>query len=208
MLVENTLGKGKAWLVGIEEYPADDGVKRFAEDMVRVVLQGEQGDIRFLGSDRVRYAVYETRLPDSRKKASVIYMLNTDPDCASLARIWVKGKTSQEFTLPENDLRLAYHCGDLLLIPTDKRVDLASWKTSKGAATIEAFSFLDQEVEAHNLGKAAVRVALNGASRNCKPGECVRIKLKRKVDPERKEFFVKDFMREPAADLGHAVLPY
>ena len=208
VLIENSLGRGKAFLVAVREYPGDEGMAPFTDDLLRVVLQGEQGDIRLLSNDRVRYAVYDGRLPASKKRYSVVYLLNTDPDNAATARLWVKGRLTQRFDIPANDLRLAYLCGPLVLIPEDKCVDLQSWHVTSSGYRVDLFTARAQQVEAHNVGTRNVAVTLNGVRRTLSPGDSKRIRLKKRVDPARSEFFSTDFLDEPAAKYKHSGLPY
>ena len=170
---------------------------RFTEDILRVIVQGEQGDIRLLGSDRIRYGVYDGRLPSLRRKYSVVYLLNTDLSGDALARLWVRGRMTQEFTVPAGDMRLAYQCGEVLFLPEKKCVDLSAWRISQSKHSIKLFSACDQEVEVHNVGKRKVSVSLNGLRCACPPGERRLINLKKRVDPKRKEFFAADFLQEP-----------
>jgi len=208
VVIENSLGRGKAFLVAVREYPGDEGVSRLTDDLLRVMLQGEQGDIRLLSNDRVRYAVYDGRLPDSRRRYSVLYFLNTDPDNAATARLWVKGRLTEPFDVPAGDLRLAYLCGPLALIPEEKCVDVQSWQVTSNGYRVDLFTVRAQEVEAHNLGTKSVALVLNGAHRTVAPGACKRIRLKRRADPARKEFFAADFLKEPPVKYRHSGLPY
>jgi len=209
MLVENRLGKGRAYLVTACEYPADEGLGRLTGDLIRVVLQGEQGDIRLLGPDRVRYAVYEDTPPPDRRKCRVVYLLNTDPDCNALVRLWVRGRRSGEFVLPANELRLAWIMDDVVLVPEERRVDLESWRRRGKGHAIALFCATRQNVEIHNLdpaGKAFVLV--NGARRAVGPSRVARIPLTRRADRARREFFAPDFLEEPRVRYRHAGLPY
>ena len=208
VLIENSVGRGKAFLVAVREYPGDEGMLRFTDDLLRVVLQGEQGSIRLLSTDRVRYAVYDGRLPDSKKQYSVIYLLNTDPDSAAVARLWIKGTLTQPFGIPANDLRPAYLCGSLVLVPEHKCVDVQAWQVTPNGHRVTLFSVCAQDVEAHNVGPAAVAVTLNGTRCRVAPGACKRIGLGKRVDPARKEFFAADFLEEPAVKYSHSGLPY
>lgn len=208
VLVEKSLGKGTALLITVWEYPADEGISRFTEDILRVILQGEQGSIRLLSSDRVRYAVYEGYLPDSRRRFSVVYLLNTDPDCPYPARLWVKGCCTASFNLPADDLRLAYLCANLAIILEDKCVDVRTWKVSKNNHIIELFSARSQKVEIHNIGKVTLSIILNESQCVCKPGEQKILSLKRHVDSKRKYFFASDFLEEPKVRYVHSELPY
>jgi hypothetical protein len=205
MLVEHKIGKGFAYLVTAWEYPADEGLKRFTHDLLRVVVQGEQGHIRLLGPDRVRYAVYEGKLPGSRRKVESIYLLNTDPDCDALCRLNVRGRDSGTFTIPANDLRLAYCRGDVLLIPRDKCVDIESWLD---ANSVKLFTATAQTIEVHNVGRQATSVSINGTSRTIEPGASAMIKTRKRVDPDRAAFFADDFLDEPKVRYRDAPLPY
>ena len=208
MIVENSVGKGKAFLVTAWEYPADEGLRSFTNDLLRVVLQGEQGEIRLLSSDRVRYAVYDGRVGGNGRKYSVIYLLNTDPDCNAQARLWVRGQKTGEFTVPANDLKLAYQCGDAVLLFADKCVDIKTWKVNNGKHVVELFSARPQKVEVHNVGKADLTVSVNGSRISCAPGEKKSLRLEKCVDPRRKEFFAPDFLSEPPVKYRRGRLPY
>lgn len=208
LFLENSLGKGKAFLVAVWEYPGDDDVSLFTEDVLRTVMAGEQGDIRLLATDRLRYAVYEGPLPRSRRRYRVIYLLNTDPDCPSSAKLWIRGRTTGLFTIPANDMRIAYCLGDTVIIPEDRRVDLKRGSFSKGSLNVEFSSVRNQDIEVHDLGKAQVRVCVNGAVCVCQPGTSETIKLPRTVDPAHKEFFSARFLEEASVEYKHEPLPY
>ena len=208
ILVENTLGKGKAFLTTVWQYPADEGIRPFTEDVLRTVLAGEQGEIRLLSSDRVRYAVYDGKLPGSSKPYNVVYLLNTDPDCAYQARLWVRGRTTAPFDLPANELRLAYVCRDAVLVPESKCVDVKSWKPSKTGHQVRLYSAAEQNIEIHNVGRSKLKVFLNGKAAACEPGTAAVVALARAADPDRKEFFAADFLEEPAVKHRGAGLPY
>jgi hypothetical protein len=207
-IIENRIKKGTAFLVTAWEYPGDDGLRPLAEDILRTVLQGEQTDIRLLGSDRIRYAVYEGRLPKDRKKFQVVYLLNTDPDSDSLGRLRIRGKTTGNIYLTAGDLRLAYICKDLVILPEDKMVDLYNWKVGNRTTAIELFSVRRRNIKIYNLGKHSLRVMLNGMSCSLNPGEEKTLTIKRRVDPGRKSFFDPDFSKEPSTRYTPGEMPY
>jgi len=206
ILVENAVGKGTAFLVTAWQYPGDDGMRLFTEDVLRTVLAGEQGTIRLLASDRVRYAVYDGTV--QRRKYSVVYLLNTDPDCDCLARLWVKGKITNAFEIPANELRIAYCCGDLVLVPEEKCTDLKAWTAAKTRQEFEFFSVRNQNLEIHNLGKKKLAVSVNGKAVACDAGSRAVLALERSVDPSRKEFFARSFLEEPKVQFTRSGTPY
>jgi len=206
VLVENSLGKGKAFLVATWQYPGDEGMRRFTDDILRTVLDGEQGDIRLLSSDRVRYAVYDGT--HQRRKISAVYLLNTDPNCPYLAQLWIRGRTTEPFEVPANELRLAWCCGDLVLTPEDKRTDLKAWRAARGRHEFEFFSFRNQRIEVHNPTGRKLKVSVNGRSYTCGSRSRVVAEVRRTVDPTRKELFAPGFLEEPWVPYEPARMPY
>lgn len=91
ILIEHNLGKGTAFLITSWDYPGAEGLKRFMEVFLNAVLIGEQGDIKLVGSDKIRYAVY---VNDSGKKfekrLTTIYLLNTSYDVSNSCRLYLK----------------------------------------------------------------------------------------------------------------------
>lgn len=208
ILTEHTLGRGKAFLVSAWEYPADEGLLPFTEDLLRTVLAGEQGSIRLLGSDRVRYAVYQGAHPATRRQVTTVYLLNTDPDCAASCRLQINGRLTGDFEVAANQLRLAFLLDDLALIPETPLTDLQSWVTHKDRSKAQFFSVRDQTVLAHNVGGVSRRLSLNGATCRIEPGQQRTLRLPRKTDPARREFFAPDFLEEPTVRPVSTALPY
>jgi hypothetical protein len=197
LLIENWLGQGTTFLVAAWEYPGDEGLVPFTQDLIRTVVQGEQSDIRLLASDRVRYAVYDGQAPGSQKPFSVVYLLNTDPDSPAPVRVWVRDRLTGEFMIPPNEMSLAYLFDNLVVVPEDKRVDLAAWDSSDQQQVFRFFNVVAQKFEVHNLRGNACRVQINGQSLTCKPGIGAILDVAISVDPARRAFFASDFLNEP-----------
>lgn len=208
LLIENRLGQGTAFLVTAWQYPGDEGLAPFTQDLIRTVLQGEQADIRLLAGDAVRYAVYEGQAPRSRNPYSVVYLLNADPDCPAPARLWVRGKLSAEFVIPPNEMRLAFLFDDLIVIPEDKRVDLAAWDSSDPQQEFRFFNAVAQKFEIHNLSGVARRIQINGQNLTCILGKAAVLEIAVAVDPGRKAFFAPGFLDEPDIDWRAEGGPY
>jgi hypothetical protein len=208
LLIENRLGRGTTFLVTAWEYPGDEGLLPFAGDLLRTVVQGEQADIRLLASDRVRYAVAEGQAPGAGKPYSVVYLLNADPDCPAPARLWVKGRLSGEFVIPPTEMRLAYIFDGLIVIPEDKRVDLAGWDSSGGWQNFRFFNAVAQRFDIFNLGEAAGRIELNGRRLTCGAGGPAVLDVGAAADPGRLAFFARDFLDEPEVDWSGEGGPY
>jgi hypothetical protein len=197
LVIENRLGRGTALLVTAWEYPGDEGLNPFTQDLIRTVIRGEQADIRLLSGDRVRYAVCQGEAPGSRRPFSVIYLLNTDPDVPAPARLWVRGRLGGEFVIPPGEMRLAYLFDGLAVIPQDKRVDLAAWDGADGRHELRFFSAVAQKFEIFNLAGSACRVQVNGHALNCGPGAGGTLDVDVAVDAGRQPFFAPDFLEEP-----------
>ena len=76
----------------------------------------------------------------------------------------------------------------------------------QGVRTITVIDF--DRVEAHNVGTKDLAVSLGGTRRAIRAGDCKRVKLAKRVDPARREFFARDFLEEPPVKYRHAGLPY
>ena len=148
----------------------------------------------------------QLRLHKQLKQGDIV--LNTDPDCDAIARLWVRGRTTKPFVVPANALRLAYCCGDVVLVPEDKCVDVKAWQNAGSKHEIELFSVRDQKVEVHSLGKEELSVTLNGTRCSCPAGEQRPVRLRRCVDPARREFYAPDFLDEPPVKYVPSGLPY
>jgi len=70
-LLEKKRGQGAAYLTLNIDYPGAMGLEPFIRMFLGAILAAEQGEIRLLGSDAVRWAVYETG------QETKIYLLNT-----------------------------------------------------------------------------------------------------------------------------------
>ena len=208
VVVENTLGKGKAILVAVREWPGDEGVARLTDDLLRVVLQGEQDDVRLLSTDRVRYALYKGLVPKSRRRYQVVYLLNTDPDNPASAQLWIKGTRTNPFDVPAGELRLAYVADALVLLPEDPCVDLETWERTGKGSKVSLFSVCAQTVTVHNVGRRRRTLTVNGKRCTVLPGTSRAIAIGKHVDPARKEFFAPGFLDEPSVKYKHAGLPY
>lgn len=174
LLIENRLGQGTAMLVTAWEYPADPALLPLTKELLRVVSAGEQGDVRLLGSDRVRYAVY-----DLADDAQVIYLLNTDPDCAAPVRLWVEGQLSPEFTVPANAMVVAYRFGPLVVQFADKLVNLEARDGHE-----LTFSLVNaQPVRIANLSDTAQTVTINGLAAELPGGASAMLDVPRRAVP-------------------------
>ncbi len=122
LLVEHRLGKGHVWLVTAFNWPGSKGMASFAEVLMRSMMAGERnGDVELLAPDCVRWAVFQA------PGWQVVYMLNTAIDTASCCRILCRdGFLTDDIPLTPAELRLAYACGQLILLPEDPNCDLSA----------------------------------------------------------------------------------
>lgn len=194
VLVENRVGDGTVLLVTMWEYPADEAVIDLTRELLRVVSAGEQGEVRLLGSDRVRYAVYDLESGEGH----VIYLLNTDPDNAAPVRLWVDGEETAEFRIPANEFVVAYRFGPVVLLPTDRRVNVERAEWTGDALALEFSAVVAQEVRVENLGSATVTVTLNESGGEVPAGGLMRLPLERA--PSDAPEYEPDFADEPQYD--------
>lgn len=199
VMVENRVGDGLAMLVTLYEYPADEAVVGLTRELLRVVSAGEQGEVRLLGSDRVRWAVYE-----AAEGAQVLYLLNTDPDCAAPVRVWVEGRLCEGFTIPANEMVVAYRLGEVLVVAEDKCVELERWEGNEGEVELSLYSVRGQALGVHNVGEEARVVKVNGTAVAVGAGEAAEVGIERREAPGGAGY-AEDFPEEP--ELGVKIDP-
>jgi len=199
VLTENSVGRGKAFLVHTWDYPGHHGMRPFMRALLRTVCTGEQGRIRITGSDRIRYAVYSRSMPGTGRRRSavdVVYLLNTEFDCPHLVDLQVGKGVVRELRIPPAELRVVYLHQGIALAPEHHSVDLESWALQKSYHRIRLFSLRDQKVAVRNLNEEQQAVEINGTRIVCRGNDECSVTLKKKADPTRGEFFAEKFLRE------------
>jgi hypothetical protein len=82
VVIENSLGKGKAVLVNAFEYPGSDKLYPIWKELLYAAMTAEQPqDFRVIANDKIRYAMY------SSEKDLQVVILNTDFDLSSSCKI-------------------------------------------------------------------------------------------------------------------------
>lgn len=186
VLIENRLGEGVATLVTLYEYPGDEAVVSLASELLRVVSAGEQGEVRLLGSDRIRYAVY------AADDHEVIYLLNTDPDVSAAARLWVEGKLTGEFLVPPAEMVVGYRFGDVVIMAADKGIEL---ERAEGLQ-LRFYSARPQALTVHNVGSESCEISINGIGATVPAGAATAVALDRSVQAGNSAY-AEDFLEEP-----------
>jgi hypothetical protein len=204
IITEFNLGKGTALLLNSWTYPGDHNWAPLFKDMLAVISDGEQGDIRLIGNDRVRYSVYDGHAPnDPASKIRVVYLLNLEYDIPQLVRLWINGKTTPLIAIAPSDMKVVYIRDGVVLSPDDRGVEMESWS----AGEVSMFARIDNTVRVFNTSDKPVVVSLNGESVSLAPGDEGSIDLKKKADPERPEFYADDYLSEPTVAELSDVFP-
>jgi hypothetical protein len=205
-LIENRLGKGCAWLVTAFEYPGDDGIKKFSENLLRVMLLGEQGELRLLCSDNVRYSMYNGIIGD--KEFRLIYALNIGFDVSQAVRVWLAGNISEEIFVPPNGLKTIYVIGSVIVCPESKDSRICSITGEAGNLAIEFHSLERQFVHIFNQSATGMTISVNGFSVEMPPDGSGKIECLRKIDAGLSEFYEAGFLAEPDINVADTELPY
>jgi len=197
VLTEYSLGKGKAFLLCSWDFPGERGWATYVKDLLRIISDGEQGDIRLTGSDRVRYAVYQGSLPGSGKRINVIYLLNTEYDTPHLIDLWIGGRICRRIQVEPAEMNVIYSSGNIVLAPEDRGVEIESWDDDGSRYDIGLFSRNDTGIRLFNLSDKPVIVTLNGMVKHIMPCADLEITLPRHIDPDYPEIYAEDFLEEP-----------
>ncbi len=203
LLVEHSLGKGKAFLITTWEYPGAKGMEEFVNAILMAVYAGEQTrsnrhlerHVRVAGSDRVRHAVY------SEKGVTTVYLLNTDLDSPHPVNLHVGDTCLPAIEVPATDIRIVHIAHGLVLIPEQKFTDIKAWTCKGNGHRIDYTSLNRQKALIVNLEGRTQRVQIGGRTVSCPSGRSVTAALPRQVDEKRKEFFAKGFLDEPPVKM-------
>jgi hypothetical protein len=201
-LTEFSLGKGFAYLINSWAFPGDRNWQPFFKDLLNVIAEGEQGDVRLIGSDNVQYAVYEGKVPGDQAGTRVIYLLNQEYDVPQTVFLWIDGKKCPGITLQATDMNVVYERAGVVLSPADRGVELEAWRVDGDKQEISMFARTDTDVMVSNQTSQTVAVSINSRSVTLATGDEATIRIAKRVDPERPEFYADDYLVEPAvADL-------
>jgi hypothetical protein len=208
VLIENQLGKGHAWLVTAFEYPGDDGMRKYAESLLRTVFTGEQGELRLICSDSVKYSVYDSA--SGPVNYQILYILNTEFDVSQMVKIWLSGEMTEEIIVPPNEMRVVYIIDSLIVAPESRNSEIYSIEKNQNEnkIIIEFYNFEKQLIEVFNLSCADLSVSINGSLSEIEPGKTGKIECERRINPEQQKFYEKDFLSEPEIELKNTKLPY
>jgi hypothetical protein len=213
VLTEFRLGKGVAYLINSWAYPGDRGWAPYVKDLMRIVSYGEQGDIRIIASDRIRYAVYDGPAPGANASApriTTIYLLNTEYDTPHSVDLWIEGRVCRRLTVEPTEMNVVYACEGIVLAPDDRGVEIENWKALKTGHRVTLFCRRAMRVRVFNLSDRTQAVELNGGKIRMAGGDEASIRVTKRIDPERKEFYASDFLEEPETPLlkGDLSTPY
>lgn len=211
VLTEFSLGQGKSFLLNSWTYPGDRGWRPYVTTLLRVISAGEQGDVRIIGSDRIRYAIYEGEAPSENQSASkinTIYLLNTEYDTPHLADLWIAGKVCRRLLIEPTAMNVVYRKGSLALASDDRGVEIESWEHLGAEEHIALFCRKDIVVRAFNLSDQSQALNINGGHITLAPGAEEAVAVVKRIDPAREEFFAPDFLQEPEVAWTGSELPY
>lgn len=203
ILTEYRLGKGVAFLIHSWTYPGDrEGISAFVKNLLGIISDGEQGEIRITGSDRVRYAVYKGKVPNGKGGLNIlttIYLLNTEFEIPQPVHLWIRGKKCPALIIPPAEMCITYYSysQNLILAPEDRGVQIQSWTSNLCKQQISLFTRSDQKIRIFNLLARKQIIGVNGRQVSCRPNDECAISVKKKADPERAQYFASNFLEEP-----------
>ena len=165
VLIENSFGRGKAFLITSWCYPGERAMEPLVKEILRVINSGEQGHIKLSGSDRIRYAVYE------EDDLATVYLLNTDFEAAHVTNIWL-GKTKLcSVSVESAEMRIAYLYKKYCFIPKSRTVHIERIlrEGEKYKLVIEGEGV--QEIEMACVRRMFSRAMCNGRTLKLLPGK-------------------------------------
>lgn len=198
ILMERPLGKGFLWLVTDFEAPGAVGMRSFAENLIRIIMEGEKTEIGVLAPDPVRWAHYPAA------KWEVLYLLNTDFDLSASIRIGRNGTFSKEILIPAAKMKVAYWFDSLLLVPEDNLCNAESYENGR-----IQISTLSQKMFLQNLSGSVLTGTVNDVSFRLNAEETTVIDCPEWLkELEKKHCFEPSFLDEPEIEILDTELPY
>lgn len=129
VLVEKAVGRGTAYLLTLWNYPGEEKLGAFVEDLLRAIAAATQGDIKVEGSTTVNYAVYEAdgigAADRSAEGESLTHIHLADIDWWSMdkeyeeCRLCLRG-TRFPLRLPRAEIVTVSWFRDLAVVPANK----------------------------------------------------------------------------------------
>ena len=163
-LVENRVGKGRALLLTLWNYPGEEKLLPLMRRLIRALARRHQGPVRFSGARWVNYSVF-TRQGRPGEVATAIYYTGMDwweteaPHEQATLRM---GKLALPVTVPRDDLAGVVWRGDLALAPRDKMVFVENIEPEGRGIRAVVQGRGDQDFRFVLAGAQTVRVCLDG----------------------------------------------
>ena len=166
VLIENSFGRGKAFLITSWCYPGERAMAPLMKEILMVISNGEQGHIRLSGSDRIRYAVYE------EGDLTTLYLLNTDFEVANVTNVWL-GKTELcSVSIESAEMRIAYlYKNNYCFIPKSRSVHIEQISREGEKYKLVVVGQGEQEIEVACTGSMFNKASCDGRPLKLLPGK-------------------------------------
>ncbi len=197
-VIERQLGEGFVWLVTDFEAPGAVGMCSLTENLLRVLMAGERGDIDVLAPDTLRWSRYVGEAFDT------LYLLNTEFDLSVNVRVGIDNRYTPEITIPAAEMQIAYRVGDLVVCPENKLCNL-----EKVCGSVLQLATLPQKVRVANLADQEMQCTLNGCSFVVPAGgECWVNCPEWLPQQANRQDFLPQFLEEPHLTIENTRLSY
>ena len=158
LLVQHRLGEGVAYLLTTRSYPGPH-VPAFLTDVLRTIVNAEQGDIALEGQ-LVTYAVYDDTT--MRDATAVAYVANTSfYDQPQIPTLIVRGRRVP-LRVNSRGLRIAWAGPELLVSPHDPMVRVDNMATADNVCAVDLSTERGRHrIQLAGLGRRIVEARLN-----------------------------------------------
>lgn len=199
LLIEHCLGKGAVYTVTASEHPGSCGAKAFTRCLLQTFVRGSRSKVDLLCSDTVRYSVY-----NADDGASVIYVLNSDVDLATVFKVHYCGNYSREIMLSANEFKVFYLIDGILLTGSSNEITL------KKASAAQEWQFYgtSQEITLENISGSEQILQLNGSPVKLAANEKKLITVPENLLPGSEFFYHEEFLNEPELNEVDCTTPY
>lgn len=165
VFVENRIGKGRAFLLSLWNYPGEEKLTPFMHDVVKSIACGVQGGVHISDNDNVNFAVYKDGEGQEGEVITRIFLIDIDwwtlDKDNSSCTLYLNGK-GFPLTLPRADIKKVVFYKEFAISSAGKMVHVEGIKEREGSYKVILQGGGLEKFQAFLLSGRPYEITLNG----------------------------------------------
>jgi len=167
VLLEKKVGKGYAYLLSLWNYPGEEKLTCFMEDIVSSIAQGVQSSVRVTGNDNINFGIFLDKGDSGQEGEVVTRIFLADIDWWSVekkesyARLHLKDKAFL-LTLPRAEIKKVVYFKKIAISAQDKMVHIETINESNSSYIIPVQGGGSHSFELFLLEGRVNKIKING----------------------------------------------